>query len=176
MTVALTAPQVQDLPAKVLSPAQYYNYTQPRGNFIPYSVVRKSASSVWSGDANAEQLVKTFRLPSGVAATCVLRAPFNSSYDSDILKRVNTTYRNFRLLDKYFVSSCQSVFVGGLPLQNFVPPAVTVSPLVVKNDSLPPSFGASAESVCTIMFILLSLILKLFESRLFLDFPCNMYV
>lgn len=140
MTVALTAPQVQDLPAKVLSPAQYYNYTQPRGNFIPYSVVRRSASSVRSGDANAERLAKTFRLPSGVAATCVLRTPFNSSYDSDILKRVNTTYRNFRLLDKYFISSCESVFVGGLPLQNFVPPAVTVSPLVVKNDSLPLSF------------------------------------
>jgi len=30
--------QVQDLPAIVLSPAQYYNYTQPRGNFIPTSL------------------------------------------------------------------------------------------------------------------------------------------
>ena len=32
MTVALTAPQIKDLPPMVLSPAQYYNSTQPRGN------------------------------------------------------------------------------------------------------------------------------------------------
>ena len=31
MTVALTAPQNKDLPPMVLSPAQYYNSTQPRG-------------------------------------------------------------------------------------------------------------------------------------------------
>lgn len=26
-----------DLPPLVLSPSQYHNYTQPRGNFIPYA-------------------------------------------------------------------------------------------------------------------------------------------
>ncbi|GBL93401.1 ATP-binding cassette sub-family A member 2 [Araneus ventricosus] len=37
MSVALTAPKVEDLPPLVLSPSQYYNYTQPEGNVIPYS-------------------------------------------------------------------------------------------------------------------------------------------
>ena len=144
MTVALTAPQVQDLPAKVLSPAQYYNYTQPRGNFIPYALAQKSSAGVpsWSSDASAEQLIKTFHLPSGVAATCILLSPFNSSFDADILKNINSTYRNFNLLNRYFVPACESVFVGGLPLQNFVPPAVTASPAAVKNESA-PSFVTS---------------------------------
>ena len=26
-----------DLPPLILSPSQYHNYTQPRGNFIPYA-------------------------------------------------------------------------------------------------------------------------------------------
>lgn len=146
MTVALTAPQVQDLPAKVLSPAQYYNYTQPRGNFIPYALAQKSPtfSPSWSSDAAAEQLIKTFHLPSGVAATCILRSPFNSSFDADILKNINSTYRNFNLLNRYFVPACESVFVGGLPLQNFVPPTVTASPVDVKNESA-PGFGEYVE-------------------------------
>lgn len=37
MSVALTAPKVEDLPPLVLSPSQYYNYTQPEGNVIPYA-------------------------------------------------------------------------------------------------------------------------------------------
>ena len=39
MTVALTAPQVTDLPPIVISPAQYYNYTQPRGKIHVHSSV-----------------------------------------------------------------------------------------------------------------------------------------
>lgn len=31
------APPPGDLPPLVLSPSQYHNYTQPRGNFIPYA-------------------------------------------------------------------------------------------------------------------------------------------
>lgn len=30
-------PPLGDLPPLVLSPSQYHNYTQPRGNFIPYA-------------------------------------------------------------------------------------------------------------------------------------------
>ncbi|XP_015427825.1 PREDICTED: ATP-binding cassette sub-family A member 2 [Myotis davidii] len=37
MTVALSVPEIGDLPPLVLSPSQYHNYTQPRGNFIPYA-------------------------------------------------------------------------------------------------------------------------------------------
>lgn len=40
MSVALTAPKVEDLPPLVLSTSQYYNYTQPKGNVIPYSGYR----------------------------------------------------------------------------------------------------------------------------------------
>lgn len=34
---APTHPPLGDLPPLVLSPSQYHNYTQPRGNFIPYA-------------------------------------------------------------------------------------------------------------------------------------------
>ncbi|EHH23651.1 hypothetical protein EGK_07162 [Macaca mulatta] len=37
MTVALSVPEIGDLPPLALSPSQYHNYTQPRGNFIPYA-------------------------------------------------------------------------------------------------------------------------------------------
>ncbi|TKS64951.1 ATP-binding cassette sub-family A member 2 [Collichthys lucidus] len=37
MTVALSVPEIGDLPPLILSPSQYHNYTQPRGNFIPYA-------------------------------------------------------------------------------------------------------------------------------------------
>lgn len=37
MSVALTAPHVEDPPPLVLSPSRYYNYTQPRGNVVPYA-------------------------------------------------------------------------------------------------------------------------------------------
>lgn len=95
MTVALTAPQVQDQPPIVISPAQYYNYTQPRGNFIPYTNVNTKKPEVpsWSKDASPSKLIATFRLPSGVAATCVLKSPFNSSFDEAIMKHVNFTHR-----------------------------------------------------------------------------------
>lgn len=146
MTVALTAPQVQDLPAMVLSSSQYYNYTQPRGNFIPISVAPKSdhrsSERLWSQDASASDIAATFRLASGVGATCVLRSPFNSSFDADILRTVNFTSRSQRLLEKYFNPGCDSVFVKGLPMMNFVPPApVVIQPSAAKNDSTSDGIG-----------------------------------
>jgi ATP-binding cassette subfamily A (ABC1) protein 2 len=137
MTVALTAPQVQDLPPIILSPAQYYNYTQPRGNFIPTSVASESAAAAWSKDASASDIMATFHLASGVGATCVLKSPFNSSFDADILRSLNFTSHSLQLLEQYFESGCDSVFVKGLPMMNFVPPApVLINPPVV-NGTVP---------------------------------------
>ena len=75
MTVALTAPRVKNPPPLVLSPALYFNYTQPRGNFIPYSNTRRGPAEMpaWSQDAGPSRLIQTFRLPSGVSATCLLK-------------------------------------------------------------------------------------------------------
>lgn len=94
MTVALTAPQVRDQPPVILSPAQYFNYTQPRGNYIPYTNIgEEDVAQPWSLDASAQDLIQTFRLPCGISATCVLKTPFNSSFDEAVLKQLNFTYR-----------------------------------------------------------------------------------
>lgn len=139
MTVALTAPQVQDLPAMELSSAQYYNYTQPRGNFIPMTDATKpdqSTEGTWSKDATPSDISATFRLASGVGAICMLKSPFNSSFDADILRAVNFTSQSQRLLEKYFEAGCGSVFVKGLPMMNFVPPApVIIQPSSARNES-----------------------------------------
>jgi len=146
--------QVQDLPAVVLSPAQYYNYTQPRGNFIPTSLVEddnspaESTMSWWSKDASSKQILGTFHLASGVGATCVLKSPFNSSFDADRLRTLNFTSRSQRLLEKYFEAGCESVFVKGLPMMNFVPPAPVIIDIDTINNSSPLASGKSLYSLC----------------------------
>nr|XP_042904131.1 ATP-binding cassette sub-family A member 2 isoform X3 [Parasteatoda tepidariorum] len=126
MSVALTAPKVEDLPPLTLSPSQYYNYTQPQGNVIPFCRNRLDITNDerWSEDANSEHIYATLYMPSGVGATCVLKSPFNNSFDA----RMNFSARNYDLLSAYFEPSCESVFVPGLPLDNFVPPPPTNSP------------------------------------------------
>ncbi|KAG8190583.1 hypothetical protein JTE90_014059 [Oedothorax gibbosus] len=129
MSVALTAPKVEDLPPLVLSTSQYYNYTQPKGNVIPYSNNRldmDSGNYQWSKDANSEKVFGTLYMPSGVGATCVFKSPFNNSFDV----KMNFSARNYDLLSAYFEPSCESVFVPGLPFGNFVPPPPTNSPQV----------------------------------------------
>ncbi|XP_055947316.1 ATP-binding cassette sub-family A member 2-like isoform X3 [Argiope bruennichi] len=132
MSVALTAPKVEDLPPLVLSPSQYYNYTQPEGNVIPYSRNRLDIDHVedrWSKDANSEQVFATLYMPSGVGATCVFKSPFNNSFD----EKMNFSARNYDLLSAFFEPSCESVFMPGLPLDNFVPPPPTNSPQMLSN-------------------------------------------
>ena len=66
MTVALSAPKDEDLPPLELSPAQYFNLTQPKGNFIPYSDEHQSPRAAkYLYDAGPQDLIKTFHLPSG---------------------------------------------------------------------------------------------------------------
>ena len=101
------------------------------GNFIPYSNIAELPEyRNWSLDADAAHIVKTFFMPSGVSATCVLRTPFDSPFDSDILKKINSTHRNYKLLKRYFEPSCESVFVKGLTLDNFVPAEHELTPTV----------------------------------------------
>lgn len=136
MTVALTAPQIQDLPPIVLSPAQYYNYTQPSGNKIPYWVnVADQPPKSWSGDSGPQELAKTFHMPSGVGATCVLKSPWNNSEDLDHWNWNNFTHRVFDPFREYFEPACQSVFVNGVPLSNFVPPVPTPAPEIPSGNS-----------------------------------------
>ena len=114
----------------VLSPAMYFNLTQPRGNFIFLANQEKSFAKPTfpSHDAPPSKLMASFRLPSGDGATCVLKSPFNNSFDADMLKRLNFSYGDFKMVSHYFNPECESVFVRGLPLENFVPPAPTVAP------------------------------------------------
>jgi len=66
-------------------------------------------------------------MASGVAATCVLKSPFNSSFDADRLRMINSSSsEQLVLLERYYQAGCESVFVNGLPLMNFVPPSATV--------------------------------------------------
>ncbi|XP_031510593.1 ATP-binding cassette sub-family A member 2 [Papio anubis] len=149
MTVALSVPEIGDLPPLVLSPSQYHNYTQPRGNFIPYAnEERREYRLRLSPDASPQQLVSTFRLPSGVGATCVLKSPANGSLGPTL----NLSSGESRLLAaRFFDSMCLESFTQGLPLSNFVPPppspAPSDSPASLDEDpqawnvSLPPTAG-----------------------------------
>ncbi|ELU10178.1 hypothetical protein CAPTEDRAFT_187351, partial [Capitella teleta] len=136
MTVALTAPQVTDLPKMVISTAQYYNYTRPVGNYIPYSDLNQDiGDATWSKEARGKELIRTFRMPAGVGATCLLKTPFNSSFDAAILRQINATHRNYTLLEKFFIPECRDVFVKGIALGNFVPPPPSGNPMPMMNDT-----------------------------------------
>ncbi|XP_017361003.1 ATP-binding cassette sub-family A member 2 isoform X1 [Cebus imitator] len=148
MTVALSVPEIGDLPPLVLSPSQYHNYTQPRGNFIPYANEERHEYRLRSPDASPQQLVSTFRLPSGVGATCVLKSPANGSLGPTL----NLSSGESRLLAaRFFDSMCLESFTQGLPLSNFVPPPPSPAPsdsppsldedLQAWNTSLPPTTG-----------------------------------
>ncbi|XP_058515523.1 ATP-binding cassette sub-family A member 2 isoform X1 [Ochotona princeps] len=143
MTVALSVPEIGDLPPLVLSPSQYHNYTQPRGNFIPYAnEERREYRLRLSPDASPQQLVGTFRLPSGIGATCVLKSPANGSLGP----LLNLSSGESRLLAaRFFDSMCLESFTQGLPLSNFVPPPPSPAPdddlLQARNSSQPPTAG-----------------------------------
>ncbi|KAG1677983.1 ATP-binding cassette sub-family A member 2 [Nymphon striatum] len=130
MSVALTAPKIEDMPPIILSSSQYYNYTQPSGNVIPYANHYKDLySGRWSKDGDSKELVKSLHFASGVGATCVLKSPYIHYTNGSTFFNF-TNHRNFRLLSAYFDPMCQSVFVPGLPLVNFVPPVPTALPPV----------------------------------------------
>lgn len=129
MTVALSVPEIGDLPPLILSPSQYHNYTQPKGNFIPYAnEERRDYRLKLSPDASPQQLVGTFHLPSGVGATCVLKTAFNSTLDQ-LVQTLNLNSNESKMLAaKYFDAMCVDSFTQGLPLSNFVPPPPSPAP------------------------------------------------
>ncbi|XP_053393737.1 ATP-binding cassette sub-family A member 2-like isoform X2 [Mercenaria mercenaria] len=128
MTVALSAPKDEDLPPLEMSPSQYYNVTQPKGNYIPYSNEHISDRALkYMTDAGPVELINTFKLPSGVGATCVLKSPYNSSIDLDIFKNLNLSDHTLQLLSRYYERGCERVFVQGIQLENYVPRAAVVS-------------------------------------------------
>uniref|UniRef100_A0A673ZE05 ATP-binding cassette sub-family A member 2 n=1 Tax=Salmo trutta TaxID=8032 RepID=A0A673ZE05_SALTR len=129
MTVALSVPSIGDLPPLILSPSQYHNYTQPRGNFIPYANEdRPQYRSQLSPDASPQKIANTLRLPSGVGATCVLKTPFNSTLDQ-LAQTLNPSANNSKTLAaRYFDSMCLDSFTQGVPLSNFVPPPPSPAP------------------------------------------------
>uniref|UniRef100_A0A670KMZ7 ATP-binding cassette sub-family A member 2 n=1 Tax=Podarcis muralis TaxID=64176 RepID=A0A670KMZ7_PODMU len=129
MTVALSVPEIGDLPPLILSPSQYHNYTQPKGNFIPYAnEERREYRFKQSADAKPQQLVETFYRPSGVGATCVLKTAFNSTLDQ-LVQSLNLNSNESKMLAaKYFDAMCVDSFTQGLPLSNFVPPPPSPAP------------------------------------------------
>ncbi|EEC08268.1 hypothetical protein IscW_ISCW018772, partial [Ixodes scapularis] len=89
-----------------------------RGASVPLSPAR------WDSDADARQLAMTLRLPSGVGATCVLLWPINETIGIPVQpSQANYSDRSLDL--DAFEPECRSVFVPGLPLDNFVPPLPT---------------------------------------------------
>ena len=67
MTVALSAPKDEDPPPLELSPSQYFNLTQPKGNYIPYSNEHSSERAQnYLTDKGPDDLIRTFHLPSGI--------------------------------------------------------------------------------------------------------------
>ncbi|XP_075902997.1 ATP-binding cassette sub-family A member 2 [Nelusetta ayraudi] len=129
MTVALSVPAIGDLPPLILSPSQYHNYTQPRGNFIPYANEdRPQYRSKLSPDASPQKIINTLRLPSGVGATCTLKTPYNSTLDQ-LAQTLNPSANNSKTLAaRYFDSMCLDSFTQGVPLSNFVPPPPSPAP------------------------------------------------
>uniref|UniRef100_A0A8C3JT61 ATP-binding cassette sub-family A member 2 n=1 Tax=Calidris pygmaea TaxID=425635 RepID=A0A8C3JT61_9CHAR len=127
MTVALSVPEIGDLPPLILSPSQYHNYTQPKGNFIPYANEERREYRL-SPDASPQQLVNTFHLPSGVGATCVLKTAFNNTLDQPMQTLNLNSNESKMLAAKYFDAMCIDSFTQGLPLSNFVPPPPSPAP------------------------------------------------
>uniref|UniRef100_H3CEJ3 ATP-binding cassette sub-family A member 2 n=1 Tax=Tetraodon nigroviridis TaxID=99883 RepID=H3CEJ3_TETNG len=129
MTVALSVPQIGDLPPLILSPSQYHNYTQPRGNFIPYANEdRPQHRTQLSPDASPLKIISTLRLPSGVGSTCVLKTPFNSTLDQ-LAQTLNPNANDSKTLAaRYFDPMCLDSFTQGVPLSNFVPPPPSPAP------------------------------------------------
>ncbi|XP_072287523.1 ATP-binding cassette sub-family A member 2 isoform X4 [Pyxicephalus adspersus] len=139
MTVALSIPEIGDLPPLILSPSQYHNYTQPKGNFVPYANEEQPDYRLkLSPDANPQMLVNTFYLPSGIGATCVLKTAFNNTLDQ-LVQSLNMNSNESKMLAaQYFDAMCVDSFTQGLPLSNFVPPPPSPAPSDYPTDEDPP--------------------------------------
>jgi ATP-binding cassette subfamily A (ABC1) protein 2 len=120
MSVALIAPKSQDMPPLVLSPAQYYNYTQHLGgNVVPFCERQFNESF---------NISSTFHLPSGVGSTCLLKS-------SDMIADNYTELSDYDLVTNYLKldSRCSSVLVPGIKPRIFLPVPPTSSSISEDN-------------------------------------------
>uniref|UniRef100_UPI00358F4AA8 ATP-binding cassette sub-family A member 2 isoform X1 n=1 Tax=Myxine glutinosa TaxID=7769 RepID=UPI00358F4AA8 len=146
MTVALSVPEIGELPPITLSPSQYHNYTQPHGNFVPFAnEERESYRLSLSPDASPQLLADTFWLPSGLGASCVLRSPGTSSAN---YAHHSDARSSAEIVAEYFEPSCRDSVTKGIPLSNFVPESPTQGPTdevrwetSMPNDTASPSEG-----------------------------------
>ncbi|CAC5402030.1 ABCA2 [Mytilus coruscus] len=138
MTVALSAPKVDDAPQIVLDTSQYYNLTQPKGNFIPFAIENiknfNQSAHILHTDAGPHVLANTFRLASGVGSICLLKSAYNSTFDYDV-KSINVSMENFNLLRKYYIPECGDAFVSGIHLKSYVPQVPIVGKDVTNSKS-----------------------------------------
>ena len=49
----------------ILDPAQYYNYTQPMGNHVPFTNYKRISDKECYNGAGPQELINTFHMPSG---------------------------------------------------------------------------------------------------------------
>uniref|UniRef100_A0A914W7B2 ABC transporter domain-containing protein n=1 Tax=Plectus sambesii TaxID=2011161 RepID=A0A914W7B2_9BILA len=126
MSVELPAVIMAPLPRMEMSPSQYYNFTQPKGNVIAYAnhehedtIKRKRNDPTY---VSGSSIAKTMYNPAGVGATCLLRYANESLVPTDAMNMTDRDWVRETLLDRYFIPTCRRVFVEGLQLVNFVPP------------------------------------------------------
>ena len=123
MTVALSAPQIKDLPPITLNPSQYYNYTQPRGNFIPYTISKDINPPSWKKDATPENLTRALHYPCGMGPTCLLKDPSINMSKAAWLTRYDFVGADKDRLLQYFQPDCRNVFTSGVEPPRFIPVA-----------------------------------------------------
>lgn len=110
MSVALTAPDITDLPELILSPTQFYEMSKPDENVMGLANNKLDLfEDKLSDDAVSSDIAATFTLPSGPGATCVLKSPYVLS------KFVQDHYTPALLKEEFFDSMCGDVFQNGIP-------------------------------------------------------------
>jgi len=124
MTIALTAPRMTDPEPIEMSTAQFFKATQPKGNFVPFSVkfseamrtrrnVNKSDSDIFS-----ERLAKTLFLPSGIGASCLLKGSekqfIKSATEVSDHELVNIDSEQFEEMCKTYLKDRSSVAIQNI--------------------------------------------------------------
>ncbi|CAL8135403.1 unnamed protein product [Orchesella dallaii] len=111
MSVALTVPDITELPEFQLSPVQYFKMNRPDENSIGLANnMLDLFEERTSDDADSSDIANTFYLPSGPGASCVLKTPF-------ILSNFTEHQPNF-FKEEFFDSMCKEWFQNGIPFSN----------------------------------------------------------
>lgn len=100
MTIALTAPQVMDPEPVAMTTTQFFDETQPKGNYVPFSVKHSKRTEIplenasignYSTDSDVnrynsfiDNLVNTLLTPAGVGASCVFKLDTDTNYSNSV--------------------------------------------------------------------------------------------